>query len=201
MEKFFLKKFSKKGFIGPIGDDLPSLIPIVISLLLFFTIFSITLNAYNSKNSDITKQTLMISASREIKGDSMILSYDQFQERCDRLKLKYYPYNFIMAIYPTGGINPLDNPLENVLDNFKAMEVDSITGEIINRGFIEDQIIGKSGEKYICGYKKKGGNTFSTKTRAYLLRYYPVAVQTTRNMSGEDYVIIVPAVMAVIVWD
>jgi hypothetical protein len=197
---FFKKKLSKKGFIGPIGDDLPSLIPIVVSLLLFFTIFAITLNSYSSKNSEIAKQTVMISASREMKGDSIILSYEQFKDRCDRLKLKYYPYNFMMAVYPTGGINSSEE-LQYVLTNFTKMSFDQ-EGKLTLSGYdYVDNIVGGDGKKYVCGYKKKQGSNFSGKTKSYYLRYYPIAVQIDQDILGKKYVVILPAVMAVIVWE
>lgn len=196
---FFKKSFSKKGFIGPIGDDLPSLIPIVVSLLLFFTIFSVTLNAYNSKNSEIAKQTLMISASREMKGDSIILDYTQFQDRCDRIKLRYYPYSFMIAVYPTGGINS-SGELETILENFTNMGVNT-DGTLDLSSVDVNKIVGEINAKYVCGYKKKMGTNFSGKTRSYFLRYYPIAVQINQYISSKDYVVIIPAVMAVIVWE
>ena len=42
------KSFSR-GFIGPIGDDLPSIIVILLGLSLFFSGLSFTLNTYNHK--------------------------------------------------------------------------------------------------------------------------------------------------------
>jgi len=42
-----------KGFIGPLGDDLPSVIIIVMALTLFFSSISFTIRAYNEKIDDI----------------------------------------------------------------------------------------------------------------------------------------------------
>ena len=39
----------KKGFIGPIGDDLPSVIAVMLALGLFFSSVRYALNAYDQK--------------------------------------------------------------------------------------------------------------------------------------------------------
>ncbi|MCX6803110.1 MAG: hypothetical protein NTY48_00905, partial [Candidatus Diapherotrites archaeon] len=96
-----MKYVNKRGFIGPIGDDMPSLVPIVVALLLFFTIFTMTLTSYNNKNAYLRKQTDMTSIARELKGDTLILGVAQFDKRCNNLRLKKIPYNFVSAIYPT----------------------------------------------------------------------------------------------------
>ena len=43
----------RKGFIGPIGDDLPSIIAIMLALGLFFSAVIYTMNIYNQKISDM----------------------------------------------------------------------------------------------------------------------------------------------------
>ena len=43
---------SRKGFIGPIGDDLPSIIPLVFALIVFFSGFYLTMNVFESKQND-----------------------------------------------------------------------------------------------------------------------------------------------------
>ncbi|HNV01273.1 MAG TPA: hypothetical protein PKK60_02480 [archaeon] len=198
MKKFFSKvSFSKKGFIGPIGDDLPSLIPIVMSLLLFFTIFAVTLNTYNTKNNSISKQTMMISSSRELKGDSIILGIDSFNDRCDKLKLKNYPYNFMAVIYPTAG--QTTNPLENLIDEFINIDFDS--SDNLDVGTVSSNVITDNSVPFVCGYKKRASGEFKSTTKTYYLRYYPVAVQTLLNISGSDYYVIVPGVMTMVVWE
>ncbi len=196
------KSFSSKGFIGPIGDDLPALIPIVVSLLLFFTIFSVTLNAYNTKNTEINKQTLMISASREIKGDSIILGIEQFNERCEKVNLKYYPYSFIAMIYPTSGSYGEENPLDKVIEDFIKVRFDSTQN--VDKTSITDTPVLKdeSGEPFVCGYRRRLGNDFSKNTRAYFLRYYPIAIQTKMTLgSYGEYYVTIPGVMAMVVWE
>ena len=51
-------KKNKKGFIGPISDDLPSFVAILLALSMFFSALTFALNEYNAK----------ISAFNKIKG-------------------------------------------------------------------------------------------------------------------------------------
>ena len=46
-------KLMGKGFIGPIGDDLPSLIAVMLALGLFFSGIVVALNTYNQKISSL----------------------------------------------------------------------------------------------------------------------------------------------------
>jgi hypothetical protein len=39
----------QKGYIGSIGDDLPSLVPLLFGLMMFFAVFSFTLDLFNEK--------------------------------------------------------------------------------------------------------------------------------------------------------
>jgi len=188
----------KKGFIGAIGDDLPSLIPLVVSLLLFFSIFSMTLNSYGTKNAAINKQSEMITAAREIKGDSLILDFEQFKSRCDLVKLKKYPYSFMIGIYDFKG-DPAKTSSANITQDFVGSKVVGNQGS--DNLFFGADAAGEN-QKYFCGYKRLGFPEFGTKTKNYLMRFYPVAIQIAVDNStgGKDYYI-EPGLMAMVVWE
>jgi len=191
--------FSKKGFIGAIGDDLPSLIPIVFALLIFFSAFTATLAIYNSENAAVQTDMGMLSIARNLKGDSLVLNLSQFQERCDNVRLPNYPYNFMVAIYGA------EDDLSTVVNDFAESRV-TMDNEQGSDNFLEGKI-GTSDEPFLCGYKKLGSKDFgdirggSNNVREeYTLRYYPVAVQTEITINGVDYFVIIPGVMAMILW-
>ena len=184
-----MSKFvGKKGFIGPIGDDLPSLIPIVSALLLFFMIFTLTLNTYNQKNSALRKQIELISVSKQLRGESIIIDFDEFNGKCDDIKLKKYYYNFMIAIYD------IDSDLKTVVDDFRGSV---ISDEDYSDNFLKDT----SGNVYFCGYKKTGSSEFGNKKPNYLLRYYPVAIQVKKHVKDGEVYVILPALMAMVVWE
>jgi len=191
----------KRGFIGPIGDDLPSLIPIVTGLVIFFSIFVLTLNTYNEKNNYLEKQIDMTSVARDLKGDSLILNWSQFNDRCSAMKVKRYPYSFIIAVY---GANV---DLTKVVQEFKDASL--LTGEEINNGvdefsFLKQEIVGGSTMSFYCNYLKIGGKEFSDNKRQYSIRFYPIAIQQpilVQTGTVTYQYLIVPAVMAMVVWE
>ncbi len=76
---------SKKGFIGAIGDDLPSLTPIFIGLMIFFAVFLNVFNDYNTKNKMYGLNQEAIEISMQLKSDPVIISYDHFIKKCDKI--------------------------------------------------------------------------------------------------------------------
>jgi len=74
-----------KGFIGAIGDDLPSLIPIFLGLVVFFAVFLGVFNDYNDKNKIYALNQEAIEISMQLKSDPVITSYSHFQERCNNI--------------------------------------------------------------------------------------------------------------------
>ncbi len=193
--------FFEKGFIGPIGDDLPSLIPIVTGLVIFFSVFVLTLNTYNEKNDYLEKQIDMTSVARDLKGDSLLLNWSQFNDRCTGLKIKRYPYSFIAAIYGT------DVDLTKAIQDFKDASIQGPSGtreDGSGFGFIKQEVEGLDQQSFYCSYLKIGGRDFSSNMREYSVRFYPIAVQqpimvATSNATYQY--LIVPAVMAMVVWE
>jgi len=183
---------NKKGFIGAIGDDLPSLIPIIIAILIFFSVFTNTLMVYDQKNSELRKQIELSSISRTIKGESLIYGYDFFIDSCTATKLKRSNYNYMIALYSNDFL--INEGINQIVQDF----IETSQNDSPSSSFIEDQ---DSGEIFFCNYKKIGGSKFSEKTRNYLIRFYPIALQTNIDLGGEDYYFIEPVILAMVVWD
>lgn len=82
----------EKGFIGPIGDDLPSLIPLLIGLVMFFSIFTLTFNSFDERNQEFDNDLEVMRLSRTLQANSYIYSYDNFEQLCKQVgvvKLNY----------------------------------------------------------------------------------------------------------------
>ncbi|MDO8627723.1 MAG: hypothetical protein Q7K42_04610 [Candidatus Diapherotrites archaeon] len=90
----FLK--SSKAFIGPIGDDLPSLIPIIFSLLIFFSAFTFAFNKFNEENDLIRTKLDALNVARTMKVNSFISNYEHFQKLCEDAKV--VQINFIAGL-------------------------------------------------------------------------------------------------------
>jgi hypothetical protein len=191
-------KKNKKGFIGPIGDDLPSLVPIVVALVLFFTIFTMTLNTFNTKNDSIRKQIEMTSVAREVKGDSFILNVDTFNNKCSDLALKNIPYNFMISVYSfEEGISAARTDFFDI-SNYGS---DYASSTNILKGENEDG----AEMPYYCEFKKVNATQFTDRETNYLIRYYPIAVQHKLIVSGggdnEIQWVTIPGIMAMVVWE
>ncbi|MEM0372792.1 MAG: hypothetical protein QXO69_03085 [archaeon] len=61
-----------KGFIGPLGDDIPSLLAVLLALSLFFSALSFSFNAYNEKVKSFEKLKGAIDISRVVTQDGLI---------------------------------------------------------------------------------------------------------------------------------
>ncbi|MBI1973997.1 hypothetical protein HYS54_04240 [Candidatus Micrarchaeota archaeon] len=80
----------KKGFIGPIGDDLPAMIAVMLALGLFFSAMLVTLNMYNQKITTLQLLNGGMDASRAI------LAAPYFSD-CSPSSIR--DFSFILASY------------------------------------------------------------------------------------------------------
>ncbi|HZX20060.1 MAG TPA: hypothetical protein VFF13_03535 [archaeon] len=74
-----------RGFIGPIGDDLPSLIPLLVGLVMFFSTFTLTFNAFDHTNREVDNDISVMRISRTLQSNSYIFGYDNFASLCERV--------------------------------------------------------------------------------------------------------------------
>lgn len=184
--------FNKKGFIGAIGDDLPALIPIIIAILIFLTVFTNTLVTYDQKNFELRKQIELSSISRTIKSDSLILDFEQFEDNCRLSRLKRSNYNYMVGIYENSKLD--DGGTQDIINDFISASQSE---------FFEPFIFDDEGNYFFCSYRKVGGSRFSINTQNYLIRFYPVAMQrkVIDAETGTDIFLIDPVIMAMVVWN
>ncbi|MBN2127590.1 MAG: hypothetical protein JW703_04340 [Candidatus Diapherotrites archaeon] len=67
-----------KGYIGSIGDDLPSLIPLLFALLIFFSVFSFTLNLFNEKKALFEREFELMRIADSMKYDGYINGFEEY---------------------------------------------------------------------------------------------------------------------------
>src|SRR3989344_5355362 len=107
--KFQEKKF-KKGFLGPIGDDLPSLIPLVFALIMFFYAFTFAWNTFDKKNENFNDSKDILDLAYIMKGNSYIGissgGIDKFAENCGKAKNGASRIKFFVGLVPLSS-NPL----------------------------------------------------------------------------------------------
>ncbi|MBI5229673.1 hypothetical protein HY991_06195 [Candidatus Micrarchaeota archaeon] len=78
----------RKGFVGPIGDDIPSIFPIIAGVMLFLGTVVYATNAIESKNRelDIRRTTLGLAYIATEKG---FINPTDFDSRCQNISRPY----------------------------------------------------------------------------------------------------------------
>ena len=96
-----------KGFIGPIGDDLPSLIPLIFGLVMFFSAFTSTFTAFDSRTTEFNQDISAMKVTRIMQSNNYIYSFDNFSELCSDVgivNLSYVAGITDQAINPSAGL-------------------------------------------------------------------------------------------------
>jgi hypothetical protein len=78
-----------KGFIGPLGDDLPSVLMIVLALGLFFTSILFTFNTYNEKISKLRMMEGAMEVGRVITEKGIFTTSADYQTKVNAIKNTY----------------------------------------------------------------------------------------------------------------
>lgn len=85
-------KCKSKGFIGAIGDDLPSLIPIIFALVLFFAVFGYSLDVFHQKTDFMQMKLSGLQIASTIKQNSLLSGEHGFLRGCSKVTQREYNY-------------------------------------------------------------------------------------------------------------
>ena len=172
---------SSKGFLGPIGDDLPSLIPLIFALTIFFSVFSMAWNSFDAGNKDFEDKIAVLGIASTIKGNSYISDFTAFQGRC--LEAKGQKRVFFKA-----GLLPLyvkeDRHFEGI--------------DISDPEFFEDP---NTGNVFECtNATSEDMEIFRQETINVIVRFFPIALEHDYKENGERHYFIQPMLLVVIAW-
>lgn len=176
----------EKGFLGPIGDDLPSLIPLLFALLVFFSTFSFSFGVFNSENTSFQEDIAVLNVSRILKGTNYITSYNDFAQKCASINISSTKFIAGITNYFTapdayaGQYGGNDNPRAYELGFFKATTADGEkTFECPNRNIDSAELerIHSQAKEY-----------FNAKT--IVVKIYPLVVEDNRIVKPMHLVVI-----------
>ncbi len=178
-----MKLKNTRGFLGPLGDDLPSLIPLLFALVIFFSAFTSAFNTFDKKNSAFQSELEVSSIATAIRADSYIAGYAGFQEHCKRITTSDVKYKTLLIELPwrvTGpdSIVPPITPLDPTPYSFQD-------------------------EKFEC---PEDGDNPTQNSRNIIVRVYPVALELkdTRPEAVREIAsgfIVRPMILVVITWN
>lgn len=152
---------NKKGYIGAIGDDLPSLIPIFVGLTIFFAVFLNTYNVYRNNTDLYSLRNDAINISGIIKENPIISDQNQFIKTCQRVKTKYNWNAFV-------------TPLDLNSHNYKRLTVGDLDDENIMKHWAET---GTNPRKLICNSEGLEELKNALLTKDVTVYKYPITVQ------------------------
>ena len=188
-----------KGFLGPIGDDLPSLIPILFGLAIFFSSFTFAYQAFDAENANFKYAINAMDLAKTVKSDSFISGYADFKNSCNNISVSGISYKVLLfrdfiEIKNNFGGNPLS------MDTYGIVTGATLEG-------IEDQVIIQADQaeisgvdtdfktSYICSNVSKDNLTTVGKIKKFDVRLFPVAYLNKADNSSTDV-----AVLMVITW-
>lgn len=194
--------FREKGFIGVIGDDLPSLLPIIAGLLLFFSTFNTALSTFSEAKTVFENSEKLIQIIKAVRGDNYISSYKDFVEGCAKIPVKGLFYKVALvdsALFrvPESGLPKIEffDVRRFVLDDDYA------------RNSIAFSIITPEGKKVFLCSKTFNLENYSeeeikklkeTQIRNLFTRIYPVAFEDRQN--ARSGLVVRPMFLVITVW-
>ncbi|MDD3178307.1 MAG: hypothetical protein PHR26_02195 [Candidatus ainarchaeum sp.] len=184
-------KKKQKGYIGAIGDDLPSLIPIFIGLLIFFSVFLSTYNNYKTETQNFDLHQDAIDISMTLRSEPVIIDYNHFTNICNKVNTNRNWTAFLIDL-------PQD------LDNYNEVDLEFLlTNDEDNTQIIvlDENIYDPNSEQNIfyCPNTSKNLDKFKTKVKTQdekhkvLVYVYPINLQIEYHA--------VPVRLYVAVWE
>lgn len=152
-------KLKTKGYIGAIGDDLPSLIPIFLGITIFFSVFLSTYNVYRNNTDLYSIKNDAINISGILKEEPLYSDSNAFFKTCDKIKTKYNWNAFVI-------------PLDLNTDNYQSLEVESLRYDSFIKHWDDSE-----GRPFFCGNTGIDILISSLRTKDVIVYRFPVTVQ------------------------
>lgn len=167
---------SVKGFIGPIGDDLPSLVPLLLALVIFFSTFTFSWQVFESRNTGFESDLGALRIARVLKSNSYIASVDEFNDLCDSL--------IVSDLHFRAGLSDEATNTETGFQGFalKTLKFVDLDGE---ESTTDDVFVCSNSEENFSDEKFVEGKNF-------LVKIYPVVLEQDK--------IVKPMHLIVVIW-
>jgi len=165
----------EKGFLGPIGDDLPSLIPLLFALVMFFYVFTFSWNVFDKRNSGFGDALTILDLSGKIRGDNYLTGFGQFAERCFEAKT-------VKRVSFLAGLLPLKT---GPGQDFKGIDVETMRQDFFS----------SAAGKFECTNTDSPPDVANT---SLIVRFFPIAMEFKDEARNMFYV--KPMLLVVAAW-
>ncbi len=169
---------SSKGFLGPIGDDLPSLIPLIFALMMFFYVFTFTWNIFDQRSIAFDDAISVLSVGNTLKGGNYLRGIDMFKQRCAEAQN-------IRNVKFMAGLLPLST---GPGQEFVGLDVETL----------ESDFFTVDGEKFICSNVDLEEESPMVESSNLFIRSFPLALEFSNPVTGSFYVR--PMLLTVVTW-
>lgn len=170
----------KKGFLGPIGDDLPSLIPLLFALMLFFYVFTFAWNAFDQKGQLFDDALAAMRVGSTLKGNNYLRDFGEFQENCaEALSVKRVKFMAGLLPLSTGPVSG---------QPFPGIDLETIESDFFEH---DDQ-------KFLCSNVDLLEDSPGLESSGLVIRSFPVALEFKDQATNAFYV--KPMLLVVVTW-
>ncbi len=119
--------------MGPIGDDLPSLVPLIFALIIFFSTFTYAMNSMDSRNNDFDADLSTLNIARIMRSNGYITGIDDFRRLCGMINVSGLNYEVALVetelTYDESHYSGYDNQEYQGVDVFELRIFDSTPDE------------------------------------------------------------------------
>ncbi len=189
--------FSSKGFLGPIGDDLPSLIPLVFSLVLFFSTFTFAFNSFENRNSYFNDTVEILNISSNLKQGSYISDYSHFIQSCRGFSVSrvYFKVALVSLEDYFNGTGPFAGNQRIDVEKLDDLAY-CVSNPRNTSGLACKNITASDKNSFICSNSSKEPTNSSSNL---LLRVYPIVLETHEFESNVGFAA-KPMLLVVVTW-
>jgi hypothetical protein len=161
------------GFLGPIGDDLPSLIPLLFALMMFFYVFTFTWNAFDEKGTAFNDALAALSVANTLKGNNYLRGLETFNERCSEAQS-------VRRVKFLAGLLPLSTGPD---PSFSGVDIETLEQSFFQGAFA-------------CSNVAEERPAYESSN--LIIRSFPVALEFKNPETGAFYVR--PMLLVVVTW-
>ncbi len=188
------------GFLGPIGDDLPSLVPLVFALIIYFAAFNSSLSVFDKKNASFSEELESLKIARVLRSNGYIVDEENFSALCSLLNPSHTRF--------VAGIAEIGSTPEKAADPNENYDFYLDYSEPLQAQFLNDSGPGarcfEAGKKpddasngFFCCSNTGSFDLSSLESKAVSMRVYPIVLEKDRPGLG---LVVSPMQLVVATW-